>query len=66
MLIKRDKLANVKLFRSKIQATRYEPMREVVSWFVVLPDSPCNGVSCATIEEAREVAKRHGFDGILL
>lgn len=46
---------------NKIQATRYQPAREVREWVVFLP-APCviGTVSCRTIEEAREIAAQYG------
>lgn len=63
----RDKVMNVKLKRSFIQATKTEPAREVISWLCeVAPGTPCPYVQVKTLDEARKLATQEGFDGILL
>lgn len=51
---------------STIQATRHEPCREVAQWVVFIPSPAVIGtVSCANIDQAREVAGQYGCTIIL-
>jgi len=56
------KFAELKIRRSMTQATRYEPSVETVDYDVrVFPGGFSEWVSCKTLDEARELAARHGF-----
>ena len=59
-----NKQCFVKHSEVTIQATRYEPSRNVSQWLLYLPE-PHDTVYCKTFDEARDCAARFGCTVIL-